>query len=334
VATIARDSKVDQLHFLTETLRLLNAGSSDADQVMTIVLERAQAATGAQGAAVEIVEDGALVYRAVGGSLEASQGLEVEGQESLSGLSLSMGLPLICREADTDQRVDTEACRTAGVRSLLVAPIVSDGQCLGVLKVVSDQTDHFGQPDSDVAELMAGFIGASLSASSPLEHEAQRALRDPLTGLPNRMILMDRLQQAIYDARRYDRPFGLFVVEPDGIEGVSSAIGRDATDAVLRAVATGLSTTVRSGDTLARIDDDQFVILCVNAERSIVEERIRTRVHSVLASVTNEIGLDGVELLGHLGVVWSTGNDASGENLLTTASTSAYRAKRQHRTGR
>jgi len=181
---------------------------------------------------------------------------------------------------------------------------------------------------------MAGFVAASLSASSPLEHEAHRALQDPLTGLPNRMILMDRLQQAIYDARRYDRPFGLFVLEPDGIEGVSSALGRDATDAVLRAISTGLNTTVRSGDTLARIDDDQFVILCINAERSVVEERIRTRVQTVLGSVTKEIGLDGVELLGHLGIVWSSGNDASAESLLTSASTAAYRAKRNHHTGR
>ena len=168
-----------------------------------------------------------------------------------------------------------------GARSLVVAPIVAGGQGVGALMLVSDQANHFGDTDSDVVELMAGFVAASFSTSSPLEHEAQRALQDPLTGLPNRMILMDRLQQAIYDARRYDRPFGLFVLEPDGIEGVSMALGRDATDAVLRAISTGLNTTVRSGDTLARIDDDQFVILCINADRSVVEDRIRTRVESV-----------------------------------------------------
>lgn len=334
MATIARDSRLDQLHFLIETQRLLNAGPSDADRVMTVVLERAMAATDAYGAAVEVADGDALVYRAVIGALEVSEGMRIEREDSLSGLALRMGMPLICRDTATDSRVDNEACRMVGARSMVVSPIVSGGQAVGVLTVVSDQPDHFAQTDSDVVELMAGFVSTALSTLSPLEHEAQRALQDPLTGLPNRMILMDRLQQAIYDARRYDRPFGLLVIEPDGIESVSEALGRDATEAVMRAMATGLNTTVRSGDTLARTDDDQFVILCINAERAVVEERIRSRVDSVLASVSKEIGLDGVELLGHLGVVWSAGNDASAESLLTTASTAAYRAQRQHHAGR
>ena len=157
----------------------------------------------------------------------------------------------------------------------------------------------------------------------------QRAFQDPLTGLPTRMILIDRLQQAVYDARRYARPFGLFVVEPDGIDAVSTGLNRDAREAVLRAISTGLNATVRSGDTLARIEDDQFVILCINADREVVEWRIRNRVSTVLDSVTKEIGLDGVELTASVGVVWSSGNDASAESLLTSASTAAYRAKRQ-----
>src|SRR5262249_11303714 len=86
VATIARDSKVDQLHFLTETLRLLNAGAADLGRVMTIVLERSQAATGSQGAAVALVENDALVYGAVDGTLEPFNGRLVESDETLSGL--------------------------------------------------------------------------------------------------------------------------------------------------------------------------------------------------------------------------------------------------------
>ncbi len=203
------------------------------------------------------------------------------------------------------------------------------GQGVGVLKVLSEEPDHFSDTDADVLELMAGLIASSLSTSSKLESEAHRALQDPLTGLPNRMILMDRLQQAVYDARRYRRSFGLFVIEPEGVEAVSTALGLDAKEAVLRAIATGLESTVRSGDTLARVEDDQFVILCINADRAIVEWRIRSRVDTVLSSVSREIGLDGVELRASLGVVWSSGNDASAEGLLTAASTAAYRAKRQ-----
>jgi diguanylate cyclase (GGDEF)-like protein len=328
VATIARDTRHDLLHYLIETQRLLNAGSLENDRVMSVVIERAQAATNARGGAVEFAEDNVMVSRAVSGMTDAAEGSRVEMENSLSGMCARMGMPLICRDTETDSRVDREACRLVGARSMVVAPIVQGGQGVGVLKVVSDEPEHFSDTDADVLELMAGFI-ASSSSGSTLEGEAHRALQDPLTGLPNRMILMDRLQQAVYDARRYKRSFGLFVVEPSGIDAVSTALGRDASEAVLRAISTGLSGTVRSGDTLARIEDDQFVILCINADRAVVEWRIRNRVDTVLASVTKEIGLDGVTLSASIGVIWGSGSDASAESLLTAASTAAYRAKRQ-----
>ena len=328
VATITRDTRVDLLHYLIETQRLLNAGSMESDRVMGVVIERAQAATNARGGAVEVAEDNVMVSRVVSGMTEAAEGSRVDTEDSLSGHCARMGMPLICRDTETDSRVDREACRQVGARSMLVVPIVHGGQGIGVLKVLSDEPDHFSDTDADVLELMAGFI-ASSSSGSTLESEAHRALQDPLTGLPNRMILMDRLQQAVYDARRYKRLFGLFVIEPNGLDTVNTAIGRNASEAVLRAISTGLSATVRSGDTLARIEDDQFVILCVNADRSVVEWRIRNRVDTVLASVSKEIGLDGVELTASIGVVWGSGNDASAESLLTAASTAAYRAKRQ-----
>ncbi len=329
VATIGRDTTVDLLHCLIETQRLLNAGSLESERVMGVVIERARAATNARGGAVEFAEDNAMVTEAVSGMTDAAEGSRVDMENSLSGLCARMGMPLICRDTETDSRVDREACRHVGARSMVVAPIVRGGQGVGVLKVLSDEPDHFSDTDADVLELMAGFIASSPSSGSTLENEAHRALQDPLTGLPTRMILMDRLQQAVYDARRYKRSFGLFVIEPIGIEEVSTALGRDASEAVLRAISTGLSATVRSGDTLARVEDDQFVILCINADRSVVEWRIRNRVDTVLASVTNEIGLDGVELTASIGVIWGSGSDASAESLLTSASTAAYRAKRQ-----
>ena len=101
-----------------------------------------------------------------------------------------------------------------------------------------------------------------------------------------------------------------------------------------RAVGRGLNGTVRSGDTLARLEADEFVILCGNAEREVVEERLTGRIHTVIAKVNQELGLEGFTLEVSVGVVWSSGNDASAESLLTAASSAAYRAKRhQYATG-
>ncbi len=232
VATISRETDLDRLHFLIETQRLINAGASEAERVMAVVLERVQHITDADGAAVEIVDGDALVYRAVSGIAENSDGIRVDLESTLSGLCVRMGMPLLCRDTESDSRVDREACRMVAARSMAVAPLVHSGETVGVFSVFSSETDHFSNADSDVIELMAGFLAPHLSNSSKLEDEAHRALQDPVTGLPNRMILMDRLQQAVYDARRYARPFGLFVVELEGLEALSSALGRDATDAV------------------------------------------------------------------------------------------------------
>ena len=79
---------------------------------------------------------------------------------------------------------------------------------------------------------------------------------DPLTGLPNRTVLIDRLSHGIYEAGRYGRHFGLFFVDLDGFSTVNNALGYEWGDAVLRAVAQGLNDTVRAGDTLARLEND------------------------------------------------------------------------------
>lgn len=329
MATITRDTELDRLHFLIETQRLINAGPLEADRVMALVVQRAQAALSADGALVELTQGDAMVVHVAGGLVETCTSSSTPLEGSLSGQCARLGMPLVCRDTATDRRVDGEACRELGIRSMAAAPLVQAGQGVGALRVVSALPDQFGDVDADVLELMANFVTPALSAASKLEQEAERALRDSLTGLPNKMILMDRLARSVYEARRYGQPFGLFYIDIDHFSAINESLGREGGDAVLRAVGRGLNSTVRSGDTLARLEADQFVILCGNADRDIVEERLKGRINTVISKVDEELGLDGFTLEVSVGVVWSTGNDASAESLLTAASTAVYRAKRQ-----
>ena len=330
VATLARDTQLDLLHYVIETQRLVNAiPAAAADRAIGLLLERVQTVTNADGAAVELAKDDALVPQVVSGLSTEVQGSHVEVENSLSGLCVGIGMPLLCRDTELDSRVDAAACRLAGVRSMVVAPMIRAGETLGVLRVVSGEAEHFDETDGDVLELMANLITSGLLHYSVLEHEAERALRDPLTGLANRLIFMDRLAHHGAEARRYGRPYGLFLIGLDGFSVVNESLGQEWGDAVLRAVAQGLNATVRSGDTLARLEGDQFIVLCGNAERSIVEERLKGRIDKVLVEVNKELNLDGYTLAASVGVVWSTGSDTTADELLTAARTALIRTKGQ-----
>ena len=328
VATISRSADVDRLHFLLETQRLVNAGPTDPERVMAVVLERVQLATDAEGATVELVEGDHVVTKASSGIAKNIDHMPADLDETLSGQCVRMAMPLLCRDSDSDRRV-TAAYRDSGARSLAVAPLVRAGEGIGVVKVLSVQPDHFNGADVDVIELMANLVASVYGGASKLEVEADRALRDPMTGLANRLIFMDRLSNQVYESRRYGRPFGLFIVDIDDFSAINASMGRDWGDAVLRSVAQGLNGTVRGGDTLARLEADQFVILCTNAERSVVEERLKGRIETVITKVNDELNMDNFELHASVGVVWSSGNEASAESLLTAASSAVSRAKRQ-----
>ena len=108
---------------------------------------------------------------------------------------------------------------------------------------------------------------------------------------------------------------------------MNESLGQEWGDAVLRSVAQGLNNTVRGGDTLARLEGDQFAVLCGNAEQSIVEERLKVRIEGVVADVDKDLGLSGYTLEASVGVAWSAGNDISAEDLLKQARASLARAK-------
>src|SRR5262249_31802185 len=110
--------------------------------------------------------------------------------------------------------------------------------------------------------LVAG-VGAVAAALFALRlHAAESfAVRDALTGLPNRMLLDDRLEQALRRCRRTADSFALMVIDLDGVKEVNDLRGHDAGDLVLQSIARRLESVVRASDTVARIGGDEFVVL-------------------------------------------------------------------------
>src|SRR5688500_16984565 len=111
----------------------------DLGAMLDLVADRMQVLTRAEGAIVEIAEGDEMIYRAAAGMARTQLGLRLKRQGSLSGLCVQSGEILECKDSETDSRVDREACRRVGLRSMLVAPLVYNGTSIGVLKIASPE---------------------------------------------------------------------------------------------------------------------------------------------------------------------------------------------------
>jgi GAF domain-containing protein len=118
--------------------------------------------TEASGAVIELLERDELVYRAASGSAARSLGLRVAVQKSLSGLCFRTGDVMRCDDVERDGRVDQAACRWAGIRSMVLVPVLRGGRAVGVLAVIAPAVAAFGEWEVWVVRLMAEVLGEAL----------------------------------------------------------------------------------------------------------------------------------------------------------------------------
>ena len=235
----------------------------DVAGVMSLAAEIAMNLTSAEGAAVTLAEGDELVYRAVAGAAQPHLGTRMPCRGSLAGLSLQVGVALRCNDAETDSRVYRESCRKVGIRSMVVVPLYHDDEPVGVFGAFSRTCDAFDDADVAILELMGRLIAASMfhATHNKLGALFHRATHDPLTGLANRSLFLDRLRHCHERARREQTKFGVVVLDMDGMKQINDRWGHRAGDAALRELARRLQHHSRSSDTLARLGGDEFGVI-------------------------------------------------------------------------
>ena len=159
---------------------------------------------------------------------------------------------------------------------------------------------------------------------------AHQAVHDTLTGLPNRVLLSDRLQQACADARRRGRRVGVAFVDLDHFKRVNDSLGHAAGDALLLQVAARLAVVTRAGDTLSRYSGDEFVMVWRDLAPGDDVSAMATRVLTALSDPF-DLGESSVNLSASVGVaVGGAGEGVAGsaDELLMAADAAMYDAKR------
>jgi chemotaxis family two-component system sensor kinase Cph1 len=151
---------------------------------------------------------------------------------------------------------------------------------------------------------------------------AELALHDPLTGLPNRRLLMDRLEQELAHTRRAEQLAVVFI-DIDRFKEINDTFGHPAGDLALAHVAAALTGAARGGDTVARIGGDEFVVLCDN----VSGDDAMKLADRILAAVAAEpTGSSGWRVTASAGVALA-GPGADASQVLSAADTAMYRAK-------
>ncbi|MEA2080196.1 MAG: sensor domain-containing diguanylate cyclase [Pseudomonadota bacterium] len=152
------------------------------------------------------------------------------------------------------------------------------------------------------------------------------AYHDPLTGLPNRLLLTDRLEHALSVLERLDSQIALLFFDLDGFKDINDTLGHTVGDSLLQAVAGRMQSVLRDGDTVARFGGDEFVILTESCESRAGLERVAKK---IIEKVSQPVHLDEREILVQIsvGIAVAPADGDDSQTLIQAADQAMYRAK-------
>ena len=186
-----------------------------------------------------------------------------------------------------------------------------------------------GEVECDEAGRPCILSGTTLDITARIkaESEIQQLINyDTLTGLPNRSLLHDRLQQAIAQSARDKTLLGVLVLDLDRFKSINETLGHRAGDKLLKSIGSRLQACVRESDTLARLGGDEFVVLLVGVAH---EDGLTIVAKKILAIVSEPVYIDGHEIYSTCSIgiaVYPLDGDDS-HTLLKHADLAMYQAK-------
>jgi len=335
-AYTAEHAKHQSLEFLYEASRTLGRAPS-AERglagVLAMALDSLRADT-AEACLFPVSEDDAGTRVAVG----ADQ--RVRAAESLDPAVVSDLRELVAH--DHAARIITPETAPPGlaahlrrhhVERAMLAPLPADEGTLGTLLIANRLgVGAFGRDDQKLFETLARQTGASLGQdrlgrqvreldelSRELEH---RAFHDPLTGLANRLLFMDRVKHAL---SRREGTAAVLYIDLDDFKTVNDTLGHDAGDELLRHVADRIQDSLRAEDTPARLGGDEFAVLLLD----INEEHVRRIADRLLASLSEPAEIGGTQRPIHasVGIALATSNSMDADELVRNADIAMYVSK-------
>jgi diguanylate cyclase (GGDEF)-like protein len=173
---------------------------------------------------------------------------------------------------------------------------------------------------------LCGFFAVRMLPMRALEHAWTKATHDPLTGLPNRLLLADRIEQAAAHSARTNTTFAIHCLDLDHFKEVNDSRGHGAGDLLLAQAAERMRRCLRKGDTLARVGGDEFILLETDVN---APEDAAATAERLIEAVRRPFDLDGMPamLTTSVGIALHEKGGQSTAELLQNADSALYRAK-------
>jgi diguanylate cyclase (GGDEF)-like protein/PAS domain S-box-containing protein len=196
-----------------------------------------------------------------------------------------------------------------------------DGTWCDVEAVLTDQRNR---------PSVGGFVANVRDITERKEFEAllaHRALHDPLTGLANRQLILDRAEQMLIRSRRVCDPVAAYFIDLDNFKDANDSLGHEAGDKLLKAVADRFTRLLRASDTVGRIGGDEFVILTEGIALIGGPLTVAERIRESLRAPFEVEGFEGMPITVSASIGIATGDRNSAPDLLRDADIALYRAK-------
>lgn len=304
----------------------------DLGQVLTLVCEQVAKLTDSSMADIEMIDGEQMISRATAGNLADVLGMRLSIKSSLSGLCVTTGQAMICNDALADARVDQSFSMTAGIRSMVIVPLIHNATPVGVLRIASDQPNFFTSREVGILELVSGLVAAAMYHASRLSVDQlyHRATHDALTDLPNRAFFFERLRFIQSQAIRNGSRFALLIIDMDGLKNINDDFGHRFGDAAIRELGKRTAKSIRNSDFVARLGGDEFaVILSAVDSRMSVERKVRY----IQKTTSQRFQFEhvSIQLRASIGIAMfpDQGNDVA--QIIQSADKDMYTKKRQRK---
>lgn len=213
---------------------------------------------------------------------------------------------------------------------IVTAPIIVHGRLAGVLLALWDEPTPPTAPQDTLFQQLSALAdqaSTAISAARSLGEARHQARHDALTGLANRVLFTERIEQSLADGRRSGRPPVVCFVDLDGFKAVNDAYGHAVGDQLLTQVGRRVLALVRETDLVARLSGDEFGVLLRGLERSVEAEPVADKLVQALAAPFH---VDGhtLRIGASIGVAAAPLDGSTPDALLIAADHAMYRAKR------